>query len=317
MIPATHTFFGAPYDPFGTGATRFAFLGVPEGTCGPSPAAAAPDAVRACTHQQGYARGFHHHDFDLDGPLFPAGPLDGWLVDAGDVPPALAAAGQPPGELITSAVSDLLARGALPLVAGGDDSIAPAVLRAYGPSPLHVLHLDAHLDYRDDVDGRRYTDATHVRRLREMSQVDRIVQVGMRGVGSSGPDDLAAAREAGNRVVTADDLQAHGVRWLVDQLPLDRPWVVTIDADGLDRSIAPGVRCPQPGGLSWEQTVAPVRALAGAGRLAALVVTAHQPCHDPSGVTALTFVRLMVNAMGYAQRHQAAGPASSANPFVG
>jgi agmatinase len=288
------TFLGAAHDPTGVGPVRFAFLGAPEGTCGASDAAGAPAAVRETTWEQAYVGEHHHYDFDLGGALFPDGPLDGLLVDAGDAPP---------GHAITGRIEALLARGAVPLVVGGDDSVPFPVLRAYEPlGPVNVLHVDAHLDFREEVDGNRFTYSTHVRRIRELAWVGRIVQVGMRGVGSARPRDVNDAESAGNTIVPAEVLHEHPPGWLARQLPRDHPYVVTIDVDGLDPSIAPGTGYPQPGGLTWAQAVAPVRALARAGLLRGLIFTEHHPTRDVRGLTSLTIVRLMVNAMGYARR---------------
>jgi len=56
----------------------------------------------------------------------------------------------------TAAVAAILERGALPLCIGGDDSVPIPILRAYeGGGPLTVLQVDAHLDFRDEIDGVR------------------------------------------------------------------------------------------------------------------------------------------------------------------
>ena len=83
-----------------------------------------------------------------------------------------------------------------PLVVGGDDSIPPMVVGAYRDfKRIHLLHIDAHIDFRDEVRGVRDGYSSPIRRIREMPWIDRIVQVGMRGPGSARPQDVADARD--------------------------------------------------------------------------------------------------------------------------
>ena len=156
--PTGLTFLGAPLQLAPDSAPAdFAFLGIPYGApydmanvC--PPAAAAPDAVRAASAV--YRDELGNHDFDLGGPLFPEGAALS-LVDCGDVP------GDPrdlPGNLrrATEAVRAVVAAGAVPLVLGGTHAIPPLVVRGLDDDePLDVLHIDAHLDYRDEVGGVR------------------------------------------------------------------------------------------------------------------------------------------------------------------
>src|SRR5690606_37536914 len=115
-------------------------------------------------------------DFDLDAPMLPRddGPR---LVDAGDVP---GSPGDGPGNSArtTAAVRDILDAGAVPLCIGGDDSVPIPILRAYeGRGPITVLQVDAHLDYRDEVDGVREGYSSPMRRAAEMPHVERILHV--------------------------------------------------------------------------------------------------------------------------------------------
>jgi agmatinase len=84
------------------------------------------------------------------------------------------------------------------------------------------------------------------------------------------------------------------------ELPSDRRWVVTIDCDGLDLGIAPGVGWPEPGGLTYPQIRALVAGLARSGLDAACVVAVDdfQPAGDIAQLTALTIARLFMNVIG-------------------
>ena len=305
--PSGISFLGAPLALEPTAAQAdFAFLGIPYGdpydmrnVC--PPAAEAPDAVRSASAE--FAADLGNYDFDLGGPLFPDSSVR--LVDCGDVP------GDPrdlPGNLTraTEAVRALVRHGIVPLVVGGDHAIPPLVVRALeGRGPVDVLHIDAHLDFRDEIGGVTGGFSSPIRRLRELPWVRRIVQVGLRGIGSARPRDVDDARAAGNVLVTADEVHDRGVQWLADLFPADEHVYMTIDVDGLDPSCAPGTLWPSPGGLTYAQVATLVRALARKGELAGVDVCEFAPARDVQGHTAGIITRLLMNAAGAAARRHA------------
>lgn len=282
-----------------------AILGIPHGWPYPDPGpaagcAAAPSAIRRRSLRLARFRG--HWDFDLGAPFLPDDA--GWrLVDAGDVP------GEPrdgPGnsERAEAAVRAILERGAVPVVLGGDDSTPIPFLRAFaGRGPITVIQVDAHLDFRHEVDGVREGYSSPMRRASEMGHVATVVQVGLRGVGSARPEDVDAARAAGHRLVPAAALRRDGVQAaVVGLLPPDARVVLAFDADGLDPSVCPGVAAPAPGGLSYREAW---ELIAGIGpRLAGAIFTELLPDRDPGEIGALSVARLACAAIA------AAGPRS-------
>jgi agmatinase len=255
--------------------------------------------VRA--RSQRLARFAHHHDFDLDGPmLVGAPPLR--IVDAGDV---AGSAGDGAGNAARAeaAVAALLDAGAVPLVIGGDDSIPIPVLRAYREhGPLTVLQVDAHLDFRDEVGGVRDGYSSTMRRAAEMDHVARIVQVGLRGVGSARPSDVADARAAGNLLVTARELRERGVPWLLEELPADGSVFVVLDLDGLDPSVAPAVSGLSPGGLSYAEAGDLLAGVAARCRVVGAAFTELVPARDANQVSTLVVVRLMMRLLAAIDR---------------
>jgi agmatinase len=271
-----------------------AILGVPYGWPYPKPgnAAGCADAPAAIRRRAERLAGFRGHwDFDLDAPMLP---IDGRprIVDAGDVP-GNATDGPGNSASITESVRSILDRGAVPVCIGGDDSVPIPILRAYaGRGSLTVLQVDAHLDFRDEVHGVREGYSSPMRRASEMDHVTRVVQVGLRGIGSARPADVDDARRAGNLLVTAREIRDHGAGWVLDQLPSDASVFVSLDCDGLDPSVFPAVSAPAPGGLSYPEALT---LLGGIGpRLAGAVLTEYVPALDESNVSALIAVRLLV-----------------------
>lgn len=280
--------------------TPFAFIGIPYGPpYDPqdlSVCADAADAVRAVTYSAAYALNWSHYDFDTGRALFPDGTPT--VTDCGDVPVDV----RDPDAIWDEGVRrlrPLVEAGRVPLVVGALDSIPPMIVEAFdGLGTFNVLHIDAHLDYRNEVRGVRRGYSNHIRRIREYGCIDQVVQVGLRSMGSARPSDVEDARAAGNRIVTAWQLHEDGAQSLLESLPTNRKWIVTIDCDGLDPAIAPAVGWPEPGGLTYPQVHTLVGGLADLGLVAAIVFTEFQPALDVRQSTARTIARLFLNVMG-------------------
>jgi agmatinase len=269
-----------------------AILGVPHGWPYPRPGATAgcaeaPAAVRAASQRTARFRG--HWDFDLETPLVPAdGPR---VVDAGDVPGSRDDGSGNSGRT-EEAVRAILTAGAVPICIGGDDSVPIPILRAFaGHGPLTVVQVDAHLDYRDVVDGVREGYSSPMRRASEMAHVDRIVHVGLRGVGSARPSDVSDSRAAGNLLVTARELRERGVPWLLERLSPDASVFVAFDCDGLDPSVFPAVSAPAPGGFSYAEALDLVVGIGS--RLSGAAFAEYVPALDPAGLSGLVAARLV------------------------
>ena len=267
-----------------------ALLGVPHGWPYPRPGttagcADAPATVRRRSQQM--ARYRDHWDFDIGAPMTLRP-----MVDAGDVP-GDAADGAGNSARITQAVAEIVGRGSIPICIGGDDSVTIPVLRGLADrGPITVLQVDAHLDFRDEVDGIREGYSSPMRRASEMAHVERIIQVGLRGVGSARAADVDDARAAGNLLVTARELDERGVGWVLDQVPADASVFLAFDCDGLDPSVFPAVSAQAPGGLSYAQALELMSGIRP--RLAGAVFTEFVPDLDLNDISALVLSRLIL-----------------------
>lgn len=304
------TFLGLPaaaLDALQPGEADVGVLGIPHGVPYPEPGlsagcAAAPGAIRT---RSGRLAGFlGHHDFDLDGPMLPAeGALR--VVDLGDV---AGSAADPAGNQAAAeaAVRRVLLAGAVPVVLGGDDSVPIPVLRAYeAHGPLWVLQVDAHLDFRHEVAGVREGYSSPMRRAAELPHVTGILQVGLRGVGSARPEDVADARRAGNLLVTAAELRRRGVGWALDQLPPGAAVFVAFDCDGMDPAVVPAVSAASPGGLSYEEAAGLLSGVAAERRLAGATFTELVPERDVNEISTLVVTRLIMRLLAALARSRA------------
>ncbi|NMF90086.1 agmatinase [Aromatoleum petrolei] len=260
----------------------------------------APQAIREVTDR--IVRAPEHYDFDIDGPLL-QGRSDIRFVDCGDVLPDLAK----PGDhyrRVELAVRQILKGGGLPIVLGGDHGITTPVLRAFSEvGPITLVHIDAHLDWRDDVNGVREGLSSPIRRASEMPHVARIVQIGLRAQGSARPEEFEVARRYGAELVTAYELHEVGMDAVLERIPDGGNYYLTIDADGLDPTIMPAVDGPAPGGVTFVQARKLIHGLVRKGRVVGMDIVEIQPSKDnASKLTCVTAGRLIVNLIGAAIR---------------
>ena len=266
----------------------------------------APAAIRAASATYSGIR--HHHNFDLGGPML----VDGTsAVDTGDVPWDDTAF-EANRAAIRHTCETVLATGAVPVVLGGDDSIPIPVLQAYANhGPLTVVQIDAHIDWRDEVQGERWGLSSTMRRASEMAHVGEMIQVGRRGVGSARPADLAAAEARGVHFFGAHDVHRAGLQAVLDRVPIGGNVFVTVDVDGLDPSLVPGVIGPEPGGLTYYEAIDIIDGVADRARIVGFDAVEFVPDRDVNGIGALTTFRLTAHAIGRISRQRASAAASA------
>jgi len=151
---------------------------------------------------------------------------------------------------VTAMTRQLLDRGALPLVLGGDHAISFPVVRAYG-EPLHVVHFDAHLDYAPFIHGLEFTNGHAFRHIAHLDHVQSLTQVGIRSLRTR-EQQHADTLGDGNRVVTMEEFRDLRTR-LVEALPADARCYVSLDIDVLDLSLVPGCVSAEPNGMSYAE----------------------------------------------------------------
>jgi len=257
------------------------------------------DALRtALAHDAGWTE---HWDFDLDGPLL--GDPAAKFLDAGNLET------EPldgPGNrtLIRDAAAEILATGARPILIGGDDSVPIPFIEAMASlDPLTIVQVDAHIDWREDRRGEKMGFSSTMRRASEHPHVERIIQVGIRGLGSARAQEVAVARDWGAEIVTARTLHREGIEAVLKHIPDGANCLVTFDCDALDPSIMKAVVAPTPGGLSYTQAIDLIEGVAAKGRLAAFDLIEFMPDRDPDGLSALTAARILCNVIGQMARH--------------
>ena len=183
----------------------------------------------------------------------------GLIVDAGDAD-ILPTNVEKTFENVTAMVKQLLARGALPVVLGGDHSITYPVVKAYD-SPLHVVHFDAHSDYAPFIHDLRFTNQHAFRHISPMKHVLSLTQVGIRSLRET-DDMVGQSIRDGNRVVTMPEFKELGPAGVARIVPKGAPCYVSIDVDVMDLSLVPGCVSAEPNGMSYAELRDSLKALA-------------------------------------------------------
>lgn len=203
---------------------------------------------------------------------------------------------------IEHAVRKLLEKGAFPLVLGGDHSIHAPVIQAFeGRGPIHILHIDAHLDFVDERHGVRYGHGNPLRRASELEHVVGMTQIGIRNVSSSNRSDYDDAIAAGSKILSVRDVRRLGPDKVVEMIPTVPSYYLTIDIDGFDPSIAPGTGTPSHGGFLYYEVLEVIKALSRRckGSIVGMDLVEVAPAYDPTGITSILAAQLLMNSLGF------------------
>lgn len=306
-LPATssRTFLNFPFaDNLDELNADIAILGIPFGMPYHPGAMAndqsrAPDAIRQASFDVDYT--LSHFDWDLGGPL-----LDGKdirIVDCGNVT-ADRSDHREHYRRAEQAARKIFTAGTVIIALGGDHGVPIPVLRALQvhDAPVTLVHVDAHLDWRHEINGETEGYSSPIRRASEMPWIDRIVQIGLRGIGSARTEEVEDAVAYGADIITAYELHDSSIEAVLDRIPDGGPYYLTIDADGLDPTIMPAVMAQTPGGLNWMQIRKLIHGLVRKGRVLGMDIVEIAPRYDVGNTTMIHAERLICNFIGASVR---------------
>ncbi len=281
------------------GKADIAVLGIPYGSAY-TEAEVSNDQSNAPTHVRQASdravRALERYDYDIGGPLLMN--KDIRMIDCGDVIGDARDLGASYRNA-EAAIRKIVKAGALPLIIGGDHGIPIPVVRAMDDQgPITLVHVDAHLDWRQEVNGVPDGYSSPIRRISEMDHVGEIFQLGIRAQGSARQEEVDAAEAYGAHIYTSYDIHDNGMQSVLDAIPDGGRYYLTIDADGLDPSIMPGVNGPAMGGVTYHQARKLIHGLANKGRVVGMDVVEITPAKDINRFSALTACRLFVNMIG-------------------
>ena len=153
-------------------------------------------------------------------------------------------------------VQKILSAKAIPVVMGGDHSINIPCIDAFeNEDPIHVIQIDAHLDFVDERHGVRYGHGNPMRRASEKKYVSGLTQIGIRNVSSTAKDGYIDAREKGSKIFSVRHLRQMGINKILNEIPKNKRYYLTIDIDAFDPSIASGTGTPSHGGFYYYEVL--------------------------------------------------------------
>ena len=196
-------------------------------------------------------------------------------------------------------VRKILAAGALPVVLGGDHSINIPCIRAFADQqPIHLVQIDAHLDFVDERHGVRNGHGNPMRRAVEQKHVAGLTQLGIRNVSSTARDGYEAARGFGSDILSVRQMRALGTEQVLARIPQNMRYYLSIDIDAFDPSIAPGTGTPSHGGFTYYEVLELVSGLASRGPIVGIDLVETAPDYDHAGITAILAAQLLLNILG-------------------
>jgi agmatinase len=199
---------------------------------------------------------------------------------------------------VTESVGKMLSRKAFPVILGGDHSITFPVVRAFrNYKPLHIIHLDAHLDYNDSIEGVSLANGNPLKRVSELDFIGEIIQVGMRGIRAR-EDAYQDSLSRGNKIITITDFRSKGTGEVLSQVPNGGNLYVTVDIDVLDPSIAPGTSSPEFEGMTYKEIKELLTGIASRGRVIGFDLVEVNPFLDAVGLTQSAAVMIILEFLG-------------------
>tara|TARA_R110002126_G_scaffold162195_4_gene310160 strand:+ start:42 stop:995 length:954 start_codon:yes stop_codon:yes gene_type:complete len=279
-IEADVAVLGAPYD-FGTQWRAGARFG--------------PRAIREASTLFSFGHG-GAYDHEDDVTYLPADKVT--IVDIGDAD-IIHTDTMQSHKNIEYGVRKILDAGALPVVLGGDHSINIPCINAFSDQePVHLVQIDAHLDFVDERHGVKYGHGNPMRRAAEKDYVSGLSQIGIRNVSSTAKEGYEDARSMGSDILSVRGFRKLGVEGVLARIPKGVRYYVTIDIDGFDPSIAPGTGTPSHGGFLYYEVLELLDGLAKQGTIVGMDLVEVAPDYDHTGSTAVLAAQILMNTIG-------------------
>ncbi|EDM70759.1 agmatinase, putative [Roseobacter sp. AzwK-3b] len=279
-IEADAAILGAPFD-FGTQWRPGARFG--------------PRAVREAStlFSFGHAGAYDHED---DATYLPG---DVRIVDIGDADIVHTDTEKSHANIETG-VRAILKAGALPVVIGGDHSINIPCIRAFDDQgDIHVLQIDAHLDFVDERHGVRHGHGNPMRRAAEQPYVTGLTQLGIRNVSSTSKEGYDDARARGSDILSVRQMRRLGTQATAARIPKGARVYVTLDIDAFCPSIAPGTGTPSHGGFLYYEVLELLQQVARDHEIVGIDLVEVAPDYDPTGSTAILAAQVLLNLLGF------------------
>lgn len=201
---------------------------------------------------------------------------------------------------IETGVRAILKAGALPVVIGGDHSVNIPCINAFeSQGDIHILQIDAHLDFVDERHGVRFGHGNPMRRAAEKPYVTGLTQLGIRNVSSTAKEGYDAARAMGADILSVRQVRKLGPEAVTARIPAGARVYITIDIDGFCPSIAPGTGTPSHGGFLYYDVLEILQRVAQTHDVVGIDLVEVAPDYDQTGSTAILAAQVLLNLLGF------------------
>lgn len=173
----------------------------------------------------------------------------GRIVDIGDVDvvptnPARTFAN------LTATIAALRSGNIMPVMLGGDHAVTFPAVRGFSAEEIHVIQLDAHIDYGAYDEEFRYGNGQGFRQINELPNVASLTQIGIRSFRTN-RNDFLKAKADGSRIVTMQEFNAIAPLAAISHIPQGSSVYVSIDIDAYDAPLVPGCVSAEPDGFTF------------------------------------------------------------------
>ena len=196
-------------------------------------------------------------------------------------------------------VKKILEAKAIPLVLGGDHSINIPCINAFkDEDPIHIIQIDAHLDFVNERHGVRLGHGNSMYRASEKEYVSGMTQIGIRNVSSTAREGYIEAKKRGSQIISVRQFRKIGIEQILNTIPKNIRYYLTIDIDAFDPSIASGTGTPSHGGFYYYEILEFIDGLTKQGNIAGLDLVEVAPDYDITNSTSTLAAQLLMNIMG-------------------
>ncbi len=196
-------------------------------------------------------------------------------------------------------VKKILEAKAIPVVLGGDHSVNIPCINAFrNEDPIHIIQIDAHLDFVNERHGVRFGHGNPMYRASEKEYVSGMTQIGIRNVSSTAREGYIKAKERGSKIISVRQFRKMGISQILNTIPKNIRYYLTIDIDAFDPSIASGTGTPSHGGFYYYEILELIDGLTKQGKIAGLDLVEVAPDYDITNSTSTLAAQLLMNIMG-------------------
>jgi len=161
--------------------------------------------------------------------------------------------------------------------------------------PVHVIQIDAHLDFVDSRHGVTAGHGNPMRRAIEKPWVSGMTQLGIRNVSSTAKEGYEDARARGSDILSVRQVRRLGLEAVLARIPAGVRYYVTIDIDAFCPSIAPGTGTPSHGGFLYYDVLEVLQGLTQRGQIAGIDLVEVAPAYDPTDSTLTIATEVLPN----------------------